>query len=149
MMNIQEKTIIDQAICILSNYLKKNPISFTDITFTRNYLCLEMTNEWREVFSVLFLDTKNQLISFQKLFFGDLSEAAIYPRVIAKEALIQNAAAIILCHNHPSSVVDPSHADIRLTQVIKESLDLFNIKVLDHIIVSKSNSLSLAETGHI
>ncbi|MFN7097005.1 MAG: JAB domain-containing protein [Gammaproteobacteria bacterium] len=148
-MNTQEQLLVDQAISLLNKYLKINPFAFTNATHTKDYLCLEMANEWRKVFSVAFLDSKHQFITFKKLFFGDLAEARVYPRVIAKEAILHDAAAIILCHNHPSGQVEPSRSDLQLTSQINDSLELFNIRLLDHIIVSKGNSLSLAEAGYI
>ena len=149
-MNTLELSVIENAINILSASLKstKNP-EFTSSTFTRKYLSLEMSNEWREVFSVMFLNTQHQLIYFKKLFFGTLNSAEVHPRVIAKEALLVDATAIILCHNHPSGNINPSHADISLTKRLIESLSLFDIKVLDHIIVSQSETYSLSEAGHI
>ena len=89
------------------------------------------------------------MISFKKLFFGTLNSAEVHPRVIAKEALLVDATAIILCHNHPSGNVSPSHADISLTKRLIETLSLFDIKVLDHIIVSQSETYSFSEAGHM
>jgi DNA repair protein RadC len=101
-------------------------------------------NKGYEVFSVMFLNSKNELLGFKELFTGSINSAQVYPRTVAKEALTHNAAAVILCHNHPSGDCNPSGADIDLTHELKKVLKLIDVKVLDHIIVSPTESHSMA-----
>ncbi|MES2027427.1 MAG: DNA repair protein RadC [Pseudomonadota bacterium] len=100
-----------------------------------------------EVFAVLLLDTQHKIIGFHELFRGTIDSTSVYPREVAKLALEHNAAAVILTHNHPSGEPTPSQADITLTKVLKESLALIGVKVLDHIVVSTQGCASLAERG--
>jgi DNA repair protein RadC len=100
-----------------------------------------------EVFAVLFLDAQHRLIQYQEMFRGTVNQTAVYPREVAKLALEFNACAVILTHNHPSGSPEPSSADLLLTKGIKESLALFEIRVLDHVIVARQQTLSFAEKG--
>jgi len=113
------------------------------------YLQAHLADEARELFHVLFLDTQNSMISSETLFYGSLSTAAVYPREIVKRALELNAAALILAHNHPSGQVEPSDSDIRITKQVSDAANLVDVKVLDHIIVGKGRTTSLAERGMI
>ena len=115
----------------------------------KNYLQLLIGNKPYESFAVLFLDVKNRLITSEELFRGTLSHASVYPREIVKAALHQNAASIILAHNHPSGSCEPSHADLTLTVSLKQALALVDIRVLDHFIIANPNVYSFAEHGHI
>ena len=98
---------------------------------------------------MLFLDTQHRLIAFEELFRGTLDSASVYPREVAKEALRHNAGAVILAHNHPSGIAEPSHADRRITDRLKEALGLFEIRVLDHLVVGSPEVVSFAEQGLI
>jgi DNA repair protein RadC len=102
-----------------------------------------------EHFSCLFLTSQHELISFETLFKGTISGAAVYPRVVARRCLELNAGAVIFTHNHPSGVSKPSQADIRITQRLKETLNLFDVAVLDHIVTGLSETCSMAEQGLI
>lgn len=99
----------------------------------------------REVFMVLFLDNQHRLIKQEKLFFGTINQASVYPREIIKEALFCNAAAIIVAHNHPSGSCEPSEADHALTRKIKQACDLVDLRFVDHIIVGKGDYFSFQE----
>ena len=99
------------------------------------------------MFTVLFLDSRHHLIAARELFRGTLTQTAVYPREVVKQALLSNAAAVILSHNHPSGVVEASVADRSLTQSLQAALALIDVAVLDHIIVAGSQSLSFAERG--
>lgn len=112
----------------------------------KEFLKFKLHQHDREVFGIMFLTSQHRLIDFQELFFGTINSTNVYPREIVKAALEQNAAAVILAHNHPSGDPDPSAADIRITHRIKEALELIDVQVLDHIIVGR-NALSLAERG--
>ena len=100
-----------------------------------------------EVFVVLFLDSQNRLIASRECFRGTLTQTSVYPREIVKRALAHNAAGVILAHNHPSGVAEPSQADRWLTDQLKSALGLVDVKVLDHFIVAGGSGLSFAERG--
>lgn len=101
----------------------------------RDYLKAKLRHELHEVFACLFLDTKHRVLAFEILFHGTIDGASVYPRQVVKRALAHNAAALILTHNHPSGVAEPSQADKVLTERLKESLALVDVRVLDHFIV--------------
>ncbi len=98
---------------------------------------------------VLYLDSQNQLIKDEVLFYGTINAASVYPREVVKAALRNNAAALILAHNHPSGVAEPSQADKLITTKLQQALALIDINVLDHIIVGGENCVSFAERGLI
>ncbi|MFK0573625.1 RadC family protein [Endozoicomonas sp.] len=114
---------------------------------TREYLQLHFQGLQREEFACLFLDTRHRIIALETLFQGTLNAATVHPREVVKQALLLNAASLILCHNHPSGDPEPSQADIRITQTLKEALQLVDIQVLDHMIVGQGEILSMAEHG--
>jgi DNA repair protein RadC len=114
---------------------------------TRDYLSLKLGNLEREVFAVVFLDKRHRLISYQEMFQGTIDGASVHPREVVKEALKQNAAAVILAHPHPSGVAEPSQADEFITNRLKEALELVDIRVLDHIIVAGGETTSFVERG--
>jgi DNA repair protein RadC len=113
----------------------------------RDYLRLQLAGLTHETFLGLFLDAQNRVIASESLFHGTLTQTSVYPREVVKRALHHNAAAIIFAHNHPSGVAEPSHADQALTQALKGTLALVDVKVLDHFIVAGSGTLSFAERG--
>jgi DNA repair protein RadC len=102
-----------------------------------------------EVFSCLFLDTRHRLIRYEELFRGTIDGAVVYPREVVKRALQHNAAAVIVGHNHPSGVSEPSEADRSITLKLAKALALVEIRLLDHLVVSRSGHVSLAERGLI
>jgi DNA repair protein RadC len=106
-----------------------------------------LAHETREVFMVLFLDNQNRYLALEKLFFGTLRSAEVHPREIAKKALNINAANVILAHNHPSGLTEPSQADIQITGLIQQALALLDIKVLDHFIIGDGEPTSMRERG--
>ena len=115
----------------------------------RDYLRLTLANREHEVFVAVLLDAQNRILACEELFRGTLTQTSVYPREVVKCALGHNAAAVILAHNHPSGVAEPSHADQVLTQALKQALALVDIKVLDHFIVAGGAALSFAERGLI
>lgn len=121
--------------------------SLTTPGSVRDYLRLVFNGREYESFVVLFLDAQTRLIVAKELFRGTLTQTSVYPREIVKEALQENAAAVILAHNHPSGVATPSSADKTLTSALKQALSLVDVKVLDHFIVAGASSLSFAERG--
>ncbi|MEO2267233.1 RadC family protein [Pseudoalteromonas pernae] len=122
---------------------------FTSVQSVSDYLKLELKGLQREVFLVLFLDSQNRLITQEILFRGTLDAASVYPREVIKAALQYNAASLIFAHNHPSGVAEPSQADKLITNKLIQGLSLVDIRVLDHIIVGGSQSVSFAELGLI
>lgn len=115
----------------------------------RDFLRLRFAGQEHESFVVLFMDAQNRLIAAKELFRGTLTQTSVYPREIIKEALRQNAGAVIFSHNHPSGLAEPSRADELLTTSLKQALALVDVKVLDHFIVAGATTLSFAERGLI
>ena len=118
---------------------------FTSSDAVKMYLQTELEGLEREVFLVLFLDTQHRLIKQENLFLGTINQAMVYPREIIKEALACNAAALILAHNHPSGVAEPSFSDRNITQKIKQAAELMEIRVLDHFVIGRGCYFSFAE----
>jgi len=118
-------------------------------TRVREFLRLRLSHLPHEVFLGLFLDAQNRLLEVDELFRGTLTQTSVYPREVVKQALRHNAAAVIFAHNHPSGVAEPSRADELLTRALKDALALVDVRVLDHLIVAGSASVSLAERGLI
>jgi DNA repair protein RadC len=115
----------------------------------RSFLLAQLRDRPYEVFCCLHLDTRHRLIAFEELFRGTLDGASVHPREVVKQALARNAAAVILAHNHPSGVAEPSHADELITQRLRDALGLVDVRVLDHIIVGDGRCMSFAERGLI
>lgn len=113
----------------------------------RNFLKAQLRHEPHEVFACLFLDTKHRVLAFEPLFYGTIDGASVYPRQVVKRALAHNAAAVILSHNHPSGIAEPSQADRMLTERLKEALALIDVRILDHFIVGDGEPLSMVEYG--
>jgi len=113
----------------------------------KNFLQLHLSERPHEVFATLFLDAQNRLIAMEELFRGTLTHTSVYPREIVVRCLHHGAAAIVLAHNHPSGCVEPSRADQMITEKLKTSLAMLDIRVLDHVIVGKGQALSMAERG--
>ncbi|NMY88116.1 RadC family protein [Pseudomonas oryzihabitans] len=113
----------------------------------RDYLKARLRHEPHEIFGCLFLDTRHRVLAFEALFHGTIDGASVYARQVVKRALAHNAAAVILTHNHPSGVAEPSQADRLLTTRLKDALALIDVRVLDHFIVGDGEPLSMAEYG--
>lgn len=111
------------------------------------FLLSEMSHLSREVFSCLFLDNQHKLICYEELFFGTINQSPVFPREIAKRAMELNAAAVILAHNHPSGVAEPSMADKEITKVICRALNVLDVRVLDHLVVGSKQVYSFADHG--
>ncbi|RFA30051.1 hypothetical protein CAI21_07510 [Alkalilimnicola ehrlichii] len=114
---------------------------------TRRFLLARLRDQPHEVFACLFLDTHHRVIAFEELFRGTIDSASVYPREVVKQALGYNAAALIIAHNHPSGVAEPSRADEALTRRLKEALALVDIRLLDHFVVGDGMTVSFAERG--
>ena len=119
---------------------------FTSPTAVREYLTAKLAGRENECFAVLFLDNRHRLIEYRELFYGTIDHASVHPREVLKACLELNAAAVILAHNHPSGDTEPSMADMRITNRLKDVLTLVEIRVLDHMIVGRDVT-SFAERG--
>ena len=114
---------------------------------TRRYLEACLRDRPHEVFCCVFLDNRHRVLAFEELFRGTLNGATVYPREVVKRALAYNAAAVILVHNHPSGVAEPSQADRSLTTRLKEALGLVDVRVLDHLVIGDGETVSFCERG--
>ncbi|WP_404341224.1 DNA repair protein RadC [Pseudoalteromonas mariniglutinosa] len=114
-----------------------------------DYLTIQLRGLQQEVFMVLYLDSQNRLLKDEILFYGTINAASVYPREVVKAALKNNAAALILAHNHPSGIAEPSQADKLITGKLQQALQLVDINVLDHIVVGGQSCVSFAERGLI
>ena len=114
---------------------------------TRNYLIMELSLLEQEVFYCIFLDNQHRVIKAECCFKGTIDGANVYPREVLKRALKLNAKALILAHNHPSGISEPSEADRAITRRLIDALGLVDIRVLDHFIIGGTESFSFAEHG--
>ncbi len=124
-----------------------NPIS--NPADTERFLRSRLRDHPYEVFAVVFLDTRHRVLAFEELFRGTIDSASVHPREIVRRALHHNAAAVILSHNHPSGIAEPSDADRRVTERLRDALALVDVRVLDHLVVGDGSCCSLAERGLI
>ncbi len=113
----------------------------------KDFLQLKLAHLGHEVFAVLFLNAQHQLVELEEMFRGTLTQTSVYPREVVKRALDLQASAVILAHNHPSGVAEPSRADEYLTQTLKAALQLVDVRVLDHLVVGRAGVVSFAERG--
>ena len=143
---ISAKVVMDQAKRLLASRVRPGA-AMTCPAVVKDYLQLQMGAFEHEVFAVLFLDAQHRIIEFKEMFRGSVSQTSVYPREVVKEALLLNAAAVMLAHNHPSGQAEPSRADEFLTQSLKSALALFDVRVLDHFVVSATEVVSFAERG--
>src|SRR5215469_10238256 len=121
----------------------------SDPAATRKFLRAQLRDVPYEVFGCLYLDNRHRVIVFEELFRGTLDGASVHPREVVRAALKHNAAALIFAHNHPSGVAEPSDADRRLTNRLKDALALVDVRVLDHFVVGDGDVVSFAERGWI
>lgn len=142
--------VLDQAREILQYRLTRpETTTFSSPDAVKSFLQLKLASAEREIFACLFLDNRHRLISYEELFFGTIDGASVHPREVVKSALGCNAAAVILAHNHPSGVAEPSRADEAITTRLKDALGLIDVRVLDHLIVGSDAPVSFAERGLI
>lgn len=142
----QLQAVLEMGRRHLSATLKEGDV-LTTPALVRNYLSSQLRHQPREVFAVLFLDNQNRLLAYEELFYGTIDGASVYPREVVKKALALNSSALILAHNHPSGVAEPSQADQRITRRLQDALELVDIRVVDHMIVGDSEVISFAERG--
>jgi DNA repair protein RadC len=141
-----DEEILDAARTILADRVRRGR-TLTSPRHTREFLRLELAPLGHEVFAILFLDNRHRVIEFVPLFRGTVDGASVHPREVVKEALARNAAAVILAHNHPSGIAEPSAADELITQRVREALALIDVRVLDHVVVTGDAIVSFAERG--
>ena len=145
--SIHPNQIVTLALEILDSEIKGDCLSSPEQT--KQYLRLRLGNLEHEVFACLFMDNRHHVICYEEMFRGTIDGANVYPREVVKAALKHNAAAVIFSHNHPSGVAEPSQADKAITNRLKDALATVDIRVLDHIVVSREESVSMAERGLI
>ncbi len=114
---------------------------------TQAYLRLRLADKRAELFGCLYLDNRHRVLELCELFHGTIDGTSVYPRVVVQQALEVNASAVILFHNHPSGVAEPSQADEMITRRLKSALELIDVRVLDHFIVAAGESVSMASRG--
>lgn len=144
----QLQAVLEMGRRHLSATMKSGDL-LTSPDLVRQYLSAQLRHQPREVFAVLFLDNQNRLIAYEELFFGTIDGASVYPREVVRRAIKHNSAAVILSHNHPSGIAEPSQADQRITQRLQAALELIDVRVLDHMVVGDLEVVSFAERGLI
>ncbi|GBE07250.1 MAG TPA: DNA repair protein RadC [Gammaproteobacteria bacterium] len=143
-------TVSELANVLLENsgdYFNTEGQPLTSPDSTREYLKAVLSHHESEVFGVIFMDNRHRVQAFEILFYGTIDGASVHPREVVKRAIANNSAAVILTHNHPSGIPEPSQADIALTSRLKDALALIDIRVLDHFIVGEAEPLSFSERG--
>ena len=145
-----ENEFIADALAILERRLTHGGRTlFNSPADVRTYAALRMAELPREFFDVMFLEAQHKLIVTETMFMGTLTQTSVYPREVVKRCLELNCAAVIFLHNHPSGNAEPSRADEALTQTLKTALSLFDVRVIDHIVVGGTSTCSMAERGLI
>jgi DNA repair protein RadC len=143
---VSRAAIVEQALQLLAAEVQgSNALSSPGVV--KDFLRLKLGEREHEVFAVVFLDTQHRVIAIEELFRGTLSQTSVYPREVVKEALARNAGAVVLVHNHPSGAAEPSRADEHLTATLRQALALVDVRVLDHLIVTRTSVSSFAELG--
>ena len=121
--------------------------ALSSVEQTQAYLIGKLRDQPHEVFAMLLLDSQHRLIKYRPMFYGTIDSASVYPRVLVQQALIDNAAAVILAHNHPSGIAEPSQADKSITKRVIAAFNLMDIKVLDHFVIGDGIAVSFAQRG--
>ena len=140
--------VMEMARRALAQQIREAPV-FDSPQKVKDYVALHLGGRTQEVFAVLFLDGQHRLVQLEEMFHGSLTQTSVYPREVVRRALALNAGAVILSHNHPSGVAEPSRADEYLTQTLKSALALVDVRVLDHLVVGQGQVVSMAERGLI
>jgi DNA repair protein RadC len=143
---VSDEDVIAAALRILSERLARSN-ALTNPRATREYLVMRFAGLEHEIFCCVYLDNRHRVIACEELFRGTIDGSSVHPREVVKRALVHNAAAVILAHNHPSGVAEPSQADELITHRLKESLALVDIRVLDHLVVGGAVAESMADRG--
>lgn len=142
---VQLQAVLEMSRRYLAETMRRgDPLNDPDSV--RHYLAAKLRDRRSEVFACLFLDNRHRVIQYEELFYGTIDGASVHPREVVQRALHHNAAAVIFAHNHPSGVAEPSQADERITQKLKEALNLIDVRVLDHFVIGDS-VVSFVEKG--
>jgi DNA repair protein RadC len=144
-----EQAVVDAAMVILAGRLQQGLFHVAGFQSVKNYLCLAYAGLTEERFGVMFLNGAQQLIAFEQMFKGTLTQTTVYPREVARRAMALNAAAVVLVHNHPSGNLTTSNADKVMTKTLKDTLRLVDVAVLDHIILAGDQAVSMAQGGYL
>ena len=144
----ERESVVKLALEVMAAEVANGPV-MTDDTSALRYLRLKVGGREREVFGCLFLTTRNRLIRDEELFYGSIDRSMVYPRVILQKALEHNASALICYHNHPSGTAEPSASDMQVTSRTRDLLGEIDVRLLDHIVVSRSETVSMAARGLI
>lgn len=144
---LSDDEVIAVALSILQHRFGLQRTNLNSPQAVRDYLRLSITGREHEVFCCAFLDAQNRVIAFEEMFRGTLTQTSVYPREVVKKALHHNCASVILAHNHPSGIAEPSRSDEALTQALKQALALVDVKVLDHFVIGANAAMSFAERG--
>ncbi len=143
--SVSRETLIQSARqCILDRF--KSGFKISSPACAEEYVQTMLSDHEHEIFAVLFLDNRHQVIDYQEMFRGTVDGTSVYPREVVKEALARNAAAVLLVHNHPSGIAEPSSADQAITRRLKSALELVDIRIIDHLIVGQTVT-SMASRG--
>lgn len=143
-----DQLVIDKALEIIAGRLQKHGEKIDSLSTLKDYLRIKLADQPHESFYCVMLDAQMRVIDgLQELFRGTVTQTAVYPREVVKSALKNNAVFVILSHNHPSGVCEPSQADIMLTKSLQGALDTVGIRVIDHVIIGGLQTLSFAEKG--
>ena len=125
------------------------PQALRDPGQAADYIALSLRDRPQEVFAAAFLDARHRIVAFEEMFHGSLDSASVHPREVVRRAIHHRAAAVIVAHNHPSGIAEPSAADLVVTRRLQEALALVDVRLLDHFIVGDGRPLSLAARGHL
>lgn len=143
---VQLRAVLELSRRYLRAEIEKRDV-LTSPEAVRNYLKSRLRVLPHEVFACLFLDNRHRIIEYSELFRGTIDGASVHPREVVREAMRWNAAAVIFAHNHPSGVAEPSQADLRITERLRDALALVDVRVLDHIVIGEGGGTSFAERG--
>ena len=144
----ERESVVKLACEVMAAVVADGPV-VSDHAEVARYVRLKTGRREREVFGCLFLTTRHRLIRDEEVFYGSVDRTMVYPRVILQKALRHNAAALICYHNHPSGTAEPSLNDMSLTDRVKNLLDEVDVRLLDHIVVSPTETVSMAARGLI
>lgn len=143
---VQLQAVMELARRHLGEQLNRENV-FTSVALVSEFLLAQLRHCEQEVFAVLFMDSQHRLIVWEKLFYGTIDGASVHPREVVRRAIQHNAAAVILAHNHPSGVAEPSEPDQQISHRLKSALALVDVRVLDHVVVGSGYTVSMAERG--
>ena len=144
-LTVGQQAVVDQAIAILNNMIEDRGLPISSPSTVRDYIRLKMERLEREVFAVLFLDSQHRVIKYEEIFTGTLDGSLVEPREVIKRCLELGSKSILIYHNHPSGCPRPSRADRFITKKIQNAANLFDITVLDHIVVGAGEMVSFAD----